>query len=61
MNFDLRQLIGTLLSLIGLLLITQGLAEPSLAPGSIGMPVNFVWGCVVMASGLTLIWIASRW
>lgn len=61
MGFDIRLPVGFLFTLIGLLLLGQGfVAGPSLAPGSAGLPVNAVWGAVVLVFGLVCVWLAKR-
>ena len=61
MGFDIRLPLGILFSLVGALLVLQGLvAGPSTAPGSTGEPVNLVWGTVVLAFGLVCLRLARR-
>ena len=61
MRFDIRIPIGLLFSLIGLLLLSQGLLEAD-APRThvAGMNINAGWGAVLVMFGIGMLWLARR-
>lgn len=61
MGLDIRLPMGAFFSLIGTLLAIYGLfADRSLYDRSLGMNVNLVWGVVVLAFGLGLLFLSRR-
>jgi len=60
-GLDLRIPVGTLFALIGALLAAYGgatLGEPGTAPT--GVPINLVWGFVLLAFGVAMLALARR-
>jgi hypothetical protein len=60
-GLDLRIPVGTLFALIGALLAAYGgatLGEPGTAPT--GVPINLVWGLVLVAFGTAMLALARR-
>jgi hypothetical protein len=61
MGLDIRLPMGAFFSLIGALLAVFGLfADRAIYERSLGMNVNLVWGLVVLAFGLCLLYLARR-
>ncbi len=61
MGLDLRIPVGALFALIGVLLGVYGgatLGQPGTAPT--GVPINLVWGLVLLAFGTALLALARR-
>ena len=61
MGIDLRLPVGTLFALLGLLLTVYGaatLGQPGTAPT--GVPINVIWGLVLVAFGLWMLLLARR-
>ncbi len=61
MGLDLRIPVGTLFAVIGVLLAAYGgatLGEPGTAPT--GVPINLVWGLVLLAFGTAMLALARR-
>ena len=61
MGIDLRLPVGTLFALLGLLLTVYGAAtrgQPGTEPT--GVPVNLIWGVVLVAFGLWMLLLARR-
>ena len=61
MGLDLRIPVGTLFAVIGVLLAAYGgatLGEPGTAPT--GVPINLVWGLVLLAFGTAMLTLAGR-
>jgi hypothetical protein len=57
---DIRLPIGILFTLIGLVLVTYGLAsDPSIYQRSLGINVNFWWGLALLAFGVPM-WVVAR-
>ena len=60
MGLDLRFPIGILFSALALVLIVYGLiSDPAIYARSLGINVNFGWGCVLLVFGLAML-AASR-
>ncbi len=60
MGIDIRLPLGTLFSLLGLILIVYGAAsDPSLYGQSLGINVNLYWGIVLLSFGV-LMFVLSR-
>jgi cation transporter-like permease len=60
-GLDLRIPVGTLFAVIGALLGAYGtvtLGEPGTAPT--GVPINLVWGLVLLAFGMAMLALARR-
>ncbi|HEY2825295.1 MAG TPA: hypothetical protein VGI83_07095 [Gemmatimonadales bacterium] len=58
---DLRTPIGALFTVIGLLLAGYGLAtqsDPGMSPT--GIPIDIVWGLVLLAFGVVMLVLARR-
>jgi hypothetical protein len=61
MGFDIRLPIGALFSIVGVLLIAEGLLTGgSTAPGSRGLQVNLWWGTLMLMFGLGALGLARR-
>ncbi len=61
MNFDLRLPLGLLFSLFGAMLVVYGLlSDPAIYSVSLGYNVNLDWGFVLLAFGVTMLWLALR-
>jgi hypothetical protein len=61
MNFDLRLPLGLLFSLFGAMLVVYGLvSDPAIYRVSLGYNVNLDWGFVLLAFGVTMLWLALR-
>ncbi len=61
MNLDLRVPIGLMFSSFGALLTVFGLTSSrALYDRSLGINVNLWWGLVLLAFGLTMLWLARR-
>jgi TRAP-type C4-dicarboxylate transport system permease small subunit len=59
--FDLRLALGWLFVTLGALLIIAGIrAAPTSEAVSLGIPINLIWGAVMIAFGLLCLWFASR-
>ena len=61
MGLDLRIPVGTLFAVIGVLLGVYGavtLGQPGTAPT--GVPINLVWGLVLLAFGMAMLALARR-
>lgn len=60
--FDLRLALGWLFVILGTLLVIAGLrAAPATDAVSLGVPINFIWGAVMIAFGVLCLWFASRY
>jgi hypothetical protein len=61
MNFDLRLPLGLLFSLFGAMLVVYGLlSDPAIYRVSLGYNVNLDWGFVLLAFGVTMLWLALK-
>jgi hypothetical protein len=61
MNFDLRLPLGLLFSLFGAMLVVYGLlSDPAIYVRSLGFNVNLDWGFVLLAFGVSMLWLALR-
>ncbi|MFI4891473.1 MAG: hypothetical protein ACHQIL_13165 [Steroidobacterales bacterium] len=62
MELDIRQPIGLLFTLIGALLIAQGLFVAGPARGTIaGLDLNIGWGAVMDVFGIAMLLLARRY
>ena len=62
MGLDIRTPIGLMFSLLGALLVGYGLltAGSDIYQRSLGMNVNLVWGAVMLAFGLAMLWLGRK-
>ena len=61
MNFDLRLPLGLLFTLFGAMLVVFGLlSDPAIYVRSLGYNVNLDWGFVLLAFGVSMLWLALR-
>ncbi|MBI5686195.1 MAG: hypothetical protein HZC54_14070 [Verrucomicrobia bacterium] len=61
MGLDIRWPIGLMFTVVGALLALQGLlAGPDANKLSLGININFGWGCVLLAFGLLMVFFAWR-
>ncbi len=57
---DLRQPIGLLFSIFGLLLIAYGVLHAGAGMLRSGINVDLFWGVVLAAFGMLMLWLAGR-
>jgi hypothetical protein len=61
MSLDIRIPIGLMFGIIGLILMVFGVfSDPEIYLRSLGINVNFNWGCVLLAFGLFMLGMAWR-
>ena len=62
MNFDLRLPIGVMFSLFGLILVIFGAASDKAIyeAHSLGININLLWGAVLLAFGLFMLFLTWR-
>jgi hypothetical protein len=63
MTLDIRWPIGLMFTLIGLLLTIYGIAtgsDSAMYSRSLGININLVWGLVLLAFGVLMLWLAFR-
>ena len=61
MNLDIRLPIGMLFTLLGVLLVGYGLVgDAAVYERSLGYNVNLIWGVVVLAFGLTFLYLGRK-
>ena len=61
MGIDLRMPLGALFGVLGLLLTLYGAATRGQAGTEpTGVPINLIWGVVLIAFGLWMLWLARR-
>ena len=61
MGLDLRLPIGSLLAIIGVILIGQGIfADAAIYQRSLGININLIWGGVLAVTGAGLVFAARR-
>ncbi len=61
MGIDIRLPLGTLFSLLGLILIVYGaVSDPSRYQQSLGININVDWGIVLLIFGLLMLLLARR-
>jgi hypothetical protein len=60
MQFDLRFAIGTMFTLLGVILVAYGIVSDSAiyANTSLGININLYWGFVLLAFGLFMLYLA---
>jgi hypothetical protein len=60
MSLDIRIPIGLLFSIVGVILLVYGrwIADPAIYLRSLGFNVDFWWGAVLLAFGLTMLGLA---
>jgi hypothetical protein len=60
-SLDVRLPIGLFFSVLGALLFAYGLAThatPDMSPT--GVPIDLVWGALLLGFGLAMLWLARR-
>jgi hypothetical protein len=62
MHLDVRLPIGLLFTLFGIILTGYGVAGDAevYRRHSLGMNINLVWGLVLLAFGVVMLWVALR-
>jgi hypothetical protein len=61
MGLDIRLPIGILFSALALVLIVYGaISDPAIYARSLGVNVNLIWGAVLLAFGLAMLWAGRR-
>ena len=61
MGLDIRLPIGLMFSLLGAILVVYGVVSDSAVYArSLGFNVNLVWGAVLLAFGLLLLWMGRK-
>jgi protein-S-isoprenylcysteine O-methyltransferase Ste14 len=61
MNFDLRIPIGLMFTTLGAVLVVFGMvSNPEIYQRSLGINVNFWWGCVMLLFGVSMLLMAWR-
>jgi hypothetical protein len=62
MGLDIRTPIGLMFAILGALLVGWGLltAGSELYERSLGLNVNLIWGAVLLAFGLLMLWLGRR-
>ena len=61
MNFDIRIPIGSMFSILGVLLIVYGISsDPEIYRRSLGINVNLWWGAVLFVFGGLMLWFGVR-
>ncbi len=63
MGLDIRWPIGLMFTAVGVLLAIQGLitgSDAEMYKRSLGINVNFGWGCVLLVFGLLMVFFAWR-
>ena len=59
--FDLRNPLGWLFGILGLLLVFAGLGATTATDGrSLGINIDLIWGMVMIAFALLCLWLARR-
>ena len=61
MNFDLRLPLGLMFTLFGVMLVAYGLmTESAIYQKSLGININAIWGAVLLAFGLLMLFLARK-
>jgi len=61
MNFDIRLPIGSMFSILGVLLVVYGISsDPEIYRRSLGINVNLWWGAVLVVFGGLMLWFGAR-
>ena len=61
MNFDIRIPIGSMFSILGVLLVVYGVgSDPEMYRRSLGINVNLWWGAVLLVFGGLMLWFGAR-
>jgi hypothetical protein len=62
MGLDIRTPIGLMFTLFGALLVGYGLltADSDVYQRSLGLNINLLWGAVLLAFGLGMLWLGRR-
>ena len=62
MGLDIRTPIGLMFAFFGALLVGYGLltAGSDIYERSLGQNINLVWGAVLVAFGLTMLWLGRK-
>lgn len=59
MTLDIRWPIGLMFTVVGALLVAQGLfADESIAAGALGININLWWGLVLLVFGVAMLWLS---
>ena len=61
MGLDIRLPIGLMFAILGVLLAGWGLvSDKSIYQRSLGININLIWGIVLIAFSVILLWLGSR-
>ncbi len=61
MDLDVRLPIGSMFTIVGVLLVIYGLvSNPAIYQRSLGINVNLWWGLVLILFGLVMLWLVWR-
>ena len=62
MGLDIRTPIGLMFAVLGVLLVGYGVltAGSEIYSRSLGQNINLVWGSVLLAFGLAMLWLGRR-
>jgi hypothetical protein len=61
MGLDIRLPIGLMFAILGVLLAGWGLvSDTSIYQRSLGININLIWGIVLIAFSVILLWLGSR-
>jgi hypothetical protein len=61
MDLDVRLPIGSMFTIVGILLVIYGLtSNPAIYKRSLGVNINLWWGLVLVVFGIVMLWPRSR-
>ncbi len=61
MDLDVRLPIGSMFTIVGILLVIYGLtSNPAIYKRSLGININLWWGIVLVLFGLAMLWLVWR-
>lgn len=61
MDLDVRLPIGSMFTIVGILLVIYGLtSNPAIYQQSLGININLWWGLVLVVFGLVMLWLVWR-
>ncbi len=61
MDLDVRLPIGSMFTIVGILLVIYGLiSNPSIYKASLGIDINLWWGLVLVVFGVVMLWMGVR-
>ncbi len=61
MDLDVRLPIGSMFTIVGILLVIYGLtSNPAIYKQSLGININLWWGLVLVVFGLVMLWLVWR-